>query len=279
MAGHSFSPQSSAELYRLCEIPRRCSYLPDQTAALEYRGYGRLTPGQLESFLARGWRRFGMDIFRPACSGCFQCIPLRIDVAEFHPDKSQRRTLRKNAHVSMTLHPATVSREHVTLYNDWHRDMTSRKGWPPQQLTPEEYARSFLIGDYPSLHEMRYRVDTQLVGIGLVDCLPRSISSVYFYHAPDWRSLSPGTFSVLCEIELARQMKLDYVYMGYLIRNCPSMAYKGSFRPHEILLSRPADEEQPAWLKPETESYNVPTLDGADSPNSSGDDDGPADND
>lgn len=253
------------ELYRFCEVPRRCSYLPDRTASLEYRAYRGLTPHQLESLLERGWRRFGIDLFRPTCTGCTECLPLRIPVAEFRPDKSQRRSLRKNQDVRITLHPATVTSEHLSLYNAWHRDMTEQKGWPWQQLSEEEYARSFLIGDYPSLHEVQYRKGGELVGVGLVDWLPKSLSSVYFYHAPDWRRLSPGTFSVLCEVELARQLELDFVYLGYSIRDCPSMAYKSNFRPHEILLSRPEDEEQPTWLKPATETYNVPTLDGADS--------------
>jgi len=265
------------ELYHLQEPPRTCSYLPEQVASLEYRSYRGLSPAQLEELLSRGWRRFGIDMFRPACADCVQCVPLRVVVADFQPDKSQRRSFKKNSEISVTLHPAGLSTERVSLYNQWHVEMTEQNGWPLQQFSAQEYARSFLQGAFPSLHELQYRMGSELVGVSLIDLLPRSLSSVYFYHVPRWRDLSPGTFSLLCEIELARQWNLDFVYLGYWIARCPSMAYKNRFRPHEILLSRPGDEESPRWLKPEKETYNVPTSDHIGSPNSRGDDHGPAD--
>ncbi|WP_437223855.1 arginyltransferase [Planctomicrobium sp. SH661] len=245
------------ELLHLTEPPRTCSYLPDQTAALEYRSYRGLSPHQLESMLERGWRRFGIDIFRPACAACTKCVPIRVKVQDFHPNKSQRRTLKKNSHITVTLHPAGVSEDHVRLYNDWHVDMTERRDWKPQRHTMKGYARSFLVGEYPSLHELQYRDGDELVGVGLIDCLPHSVSSVYFFHAPAWRDLGPGTFSLLCEIELARRLNLDFVYLGYWIGECPSMAYKNRFHPHQVLRSRPEDEEIPAWLNVDEETYNV----------------------
>lgn len=255
MSGSQLPP----ERLHVIEPPRVCSYLPDQTAALEYRGYRGLTPAELEHLLARGWRRFGVDVFRPACANCQQCVPIRVDVNAFQPSKSQRRTLRRNEHVSVTLHPASVTSEHVQLYNDWHVDMTRLRGWRPQRHSISGYAKSFLLGDFPSTHELQYRIDGKLVGVGIIDWLPHAFSSVYFFHAPDWRDQGPGTFSLLCEIATARQLGLDYVYLGYWIKACPSMAYKNHFHPHQILLSRPGDAEEPAWLKVDRETFNVPT--------------------
>ena len=71
------------ELLRVTEQPRACSYVPGETAALEYRIFRGLSPEQLECLLSRGWRRFGMHLFRPACSECRKCVPLRVDVAGF----------------------------------------------------------------------------------------------------------------------------------------------------------------------------------------------------
>jgi len=273
------SPSFPPRLYALCELPRICSYLPEEKASLEYRGYRGLSPTQLEALLSRGWRRFGIDLFRPACQTCSQCIPLRVNVAEFRTDKSQRRTARKNAHVQVTLHEPGISDEHIALYNAWHGDMAARKDWPPQRVTRHEYLHSFLAGDFPSFWELQYRMEGKLIGVGLIDCLPHSLSSIYFYHAPHWRSQSPGTFSLLCEIALAREMGLDYVYLGYWIRNCGSMAYKSCFHPHELLQARPEDGELPAWLKRDAESYNVPSFKVAESSHHPGDPYGPADND
>lgn len=238
---------ANSPLFEIVEPPRQCAYLPGEVASLEYRGYQGLSPVELEEFISRGWRRFGAHLFRPACKSCEQCVPVRIDVNAFQPSKSQRRTLRRNEHISVELAEATLSRDHIELYNTWHRDMTQRRDWPDNQTTPQEYGQGFLTGNFPSACELRYFDGDKLIGIGLIDLLPTAISSIYFYHAPEWRSAGPGTFSLLCEIDLARQLGLDYVYLGYWIANCPSMAYKNRFHPYETLPDRPGDQISPHW--------------------------------
>lgn len=231
------------------EPPRECSYLPSEQASLHYVFHQGLAPADLEALISRGWRRFGSHLFRPACSACRKCISLRVNVAEFAPTKSQRRARRRNAHIHVELHPATVTAQHVDLYNRWHADMAVRSDWRLQQTSPASYAESFLLGDCPSLHELRYFDGTKLVGVGLIEILPHSLSSVYFFHDPEWRPLGPGTYSVLCEVELARALNLAHLYLGYWIEQCPSMSYKNRFVPHEILIGRPGIEEEPLWQR------------------------------
>ena len=76
------------------ENPRCCTYLPDETASLEYRVFDDLDAADFQPLLERGWRRFGNYCFRPACSACGECRSIRIDAASFRPTKSQRKTLR-----------------------------------------------------------------------------------------------------------------------------------------------------------------------------------------
>jgi leucyl-tRNA---protein transferase len=52
---------------------------------------------------------------------------------------------------------------------------------------------------------------------------------------------------MLC-LALARQRGIPNVYLGYRVLGCPSMRYKGTFRPHELLLGRPGPEEEPRWV-------------------------------
>jgi leucyl-tRNA---protein transferase len=261
------------ELLRLVESPRTCSYVETETAQLEYRIFASLTPEELESLVERGWRRFGVQVFRPRCAACTQCVPIRIDVQNYRPSKSQRKTWRRNRHLRVELHRPTVTSEHVELYNAWHRDMTRRRGWRLQQTASEDYAQGFLgklpfgtqsrsgavvdpdalqecLNRFPSAHELRYFDGETLIGIGLIDLLPESLSSAYFYHAPEWRPLAPGTFSLMCEIELARQRGLKYLYLGYWIEACPSMSYKNRFDPYELLHGRPEDDETALWQRP-----------------------------
>lgn len=233
--------------WRFDTPPRRCSYVPTETASLSYRISSGMPGPVFAELLRRGWRRHGVHLFRPGCPACLKCRSIRVDVENFAPSHSQRRCRRRNAPVEVILEAPTVTAQHVALYNAWHADMSARRGWPLQQLTAEEYAESFLAGSWEFAREMRYLEAGRLVGVGLVDVVDEALSSVYFYHAPDWRPRGPGTFSALCEIDLCRRSGRRWCYLGYWIAECPSMAYKNRFRPHEILESYVAEHQEPVW--------------------------------
>ena len=256
------------------EPPRPCSYLPDQTASLEYRFFRQVTPQRMSELLRRGWRRMGAHFFRPRCPRCERCRSLRVDVEAFSASKSQRRAIKRNPDVQAILTRPSVSAEQNALYNAYHADMQRRRGWPDRETTPHEYAESFLEGDWEFSYEVQYRDGPSagarpdhssnsgqdvgsrrgkdgnggtLLGIGLIDIVPDAISSIYFYHAPEWRDRGPGTFSILHELDLARQLKKRWLYLGYWIAECPSMAYKNSFTPYELLSRYVSDDETPVW--------------------------------
>lgn len=101
-------------------------------------------------------------------------------------------------------------------------------------LVPSRGAQGWLC-DYGSYHQ-HYYMDGKLVMVGVVDILPRCLSSVYLYYDPDIMFLSPGVYSALREIELTRKLYLGshdfrYYYMGFYIHSCPKMRYKGHYAP------------------------------------------------
>lgn len=245
------NPEPVLDLYRAVEPERECSYLPLETAALEYRIAQELSGEQFAQLLRRGWRRFGNYLFRPQCPACRKCRSLRVVVNQFRPSKSERRTIRRNDDVEVLVMEPQVTDRHVELYNAWHEDMTQRRGWVPSVTTPEDYANTFIGWGYDFAREFQYRRDGRLIGVGLVDETPAGLSSIYFYHDPAWRSLGPGTFSALCELHYARQLNLPHLYMGYWISECPSVAYKSRFEPHEILREYVDEDVEPVWLKPD----------------------------
>lgn len=236
------------ELLRIIEPPRECSYLPRETASLEYRILYGISESQYELLLARGWRRFGTRFFRPACPKCTQCRSLRVDVSAFSPGKSQRRASRRNSNIVVELVRPAATQSHVDLYNAYHASMEVAVGWKRNHIDRFDYAQSFVDGKWSFAYELRYYRDQELIGVGLIDMVPSAISSIYFYHAPDWRPDSPGTFSVLQELDLASRMKKQHLYLGYWVPENPSMAYKASFRPHELLTSYHADDVEPQWV-------------------------------
>jgi leucyl-tRNA---protein transferase len=236
------------ELLRYVEPPRRCSYIPYERASLEVRGVASLTGEEYADLLARGYRRFGWQIFRPACPACRKCRSVRLLPREYELSGSERRVLRKNAHIRAELRPLFMSREHITLYNEYHRFMHQHRGWPKQQTSPDEYAREFLSGGSESGRQWLYFDADRLVGVSLMDQVPGAISLTYFFHDPEWRALSPGTFSILNQLRYAKAAGLQYAYLGYWIEECPSMQYKGRFRPREILADYPPEDAAPSWV-------------------------------
>jgi arginine-tRNA-protein transferase len=253
-AGRSISGDTEGvarSLYRAVEKPRACSYLANQPAALEYDFLADVTPGEYEAMLERGWRRFGLSYFRPACAACTACEPLRVRVADFEPSRAQRRAVKGAARLRCTVGPVGVDEARIALYAAWHENRQNERGWTPMPMDEEEYAREFAF-PHPCARELAYWDDDasggpRLVALGLCDETPNAWSAVYFFYDPAYARLSPGVNHLLTLIALARSQGKAHVYLGFRIEDCPSMRYKGAYRPHELLEGRPAPGEPPRW--------------------------------
>lgn len=92
---------------------------------------------------------------------------------------------------------------------------------------------------FGSFHQ-QYRVDDRLIAVGVIDILPKCLSSKYLFWDPDFASLSLGNYSALQEINWVQQNQaqcstLQYYYLGYYIHSCNKMRYKAAYRPSELL--------------------------------------------
>lgn len=212
-----------------------------------------VSPAELEALLERGWRHFGPMYFRPKCASCNECLTLRIDVAKFAARKSQRRAAKNAAKLRRVVGPPIVDEERLTLYRKWHSQREARRGWEPSEVDPERYALDFAF-PAPFAREAAFRDPEdgdRLVGLGLFDETPNALSAVYFYWDPDRAPSSLGVANVVTLVEEARAKNMAHVYLGYRVMGCASLAYKTSYRPHELLEGRPAFTEKPVW-RPET---------------------------
>lgn len=248
------------ELARLTPKPYACPYLPGRTASLTYRILIDIRAQDYEALLCRGWRRFGCEFFRPACPACAACRSLRVNLQDFTPSRSQRRTLSRHTDVDIIVQRPTVTPDHIRLYNAYHDDMHSRKGWPRQRHTRDSYYKHFLLGDWPFAREFLYVAHGRLVGVALADVTPHALSAIYFYHDPARRQMAPGVYSILQQIAYGRRAGLHHLYLGYWIAESASMAYKADYRPHEILAAYPADTELPIWQAAERAAIKSATC-------------------
>ena len=224
-----------------------CLYLPDRSSRMRYRVIDDCAPGTYQSLLERGWRRFGRVFFRPACAACQEYRSLRIDVESFRPNRSMRRTLARNRDLQVGLRRVAVSDRHLELYDRYHRDMARRRGWSEKSMTLLDYYQTFVDGRQDFGHEMLCFDGPRLVAVALVDVLPRSLSAVYCYYEPASRARALGVYSILRQVELARDRGVPHLYLGYWIEGNRSMRYKANYRPHEILDGRPGLGGEAVW--------------------------------
>jgi arginine-tRNA-protein transferase len=223
-------------LFRYTAPPSTCGYLPDQRWSLEYEMVADLSAAEFAERLEQGWRRFGPMMFRPGCPACQACRPLRVDVARFRPNRSQKRAWRLNhKDITVRIIPPVVSRGRLELYDRFHEFQAEQKNWPlhaPKDVA--SYNESFVHN--PSFtEEWDFFLGNYLVGVGYVDRLPHSMSAIYFFYEPKIRDRSLGTFNVLALLRECARHNLPYLYLGYYVQGCRSLEYKGNFKPNQAL--------------------------------------------
>ncbi|WP_293614354.1 arginyltransferase [Porticoccus sp.] len=213
--------------------PHACSYLQNQQATTAFVDPGLKVDQNLYSYFSGlGFRRSGRYIYAPRCKHCNACIPARIPVGQFKPNRQQRRCRKQNADLSIWLTRMVNESEHYPLYQQY---LNSRHAdgdmYPP---TIGQY-RDFIsnIHDYSAMVEIRLK--GELVAAGLVDILNDGLSAIYTYYSPRLSKRSLGTFSILAELMLARELGFPYLYLGYWIKESPKMAYKDRYQPLELL--------------------------------------------
>ncbi|CAH0775865.1 unnamed protein product [Bemisia tabaci] len=123
---------------------------------------------------------------------------------------------------------------------------------PPEECTRKSYSEflvlsplKFKLGNgsppkgYGSFHQ-QYWLDGKLIAVGVLDILPKCVSSVYFFYDPDYKDLTLGTYGSLREVMFVRSLQafspsLRFYYMGYYIHSCPKMRYKANLSPSFLL--------------------------------------------
>jgi len=225
----SIPPQ---HFYRTAALP--CPYIPGQ---LERKLITELVGHEAMPFynaLSRaGFRRSHHLAYRPACTQCTACVPVRIPVAEFAPTRSLRRIQRANADLTMRVVRPRAAGEQFRLFARYQRsrhadsDMASMTFGDFRAMMKDSPVASRAV-------ELRDAAGV-FFGACLLDVLDDGLSAVYSFFDPEERRRSLGTLLVLALVEAARQRELPYAYLGYWIAESRKMAYKARFRPLEGL--------------------------------------------
>lgn len=233
-------PHTALHFYLTAPYP--CSYLADLQARSQVASPAMLIDTRVYSDLVHhGFRRSGTYTYRPHCDNCRACVPLRVLAKQFSASRSQRRAWKQHGHLEATPHPLQDKPEYYELYQRYQRARHKDGGMDNDD---HESYQNFLLQSHVDsvLVEFREPFDRAkdkqgvLRMVSVIDLLSDGLSSVYTFYEPDLPRASLGVYNVLWQIELCRKLDLDFVYLGYWIKNSRKMAYKTEFQPAQGLL-------------------------------------------
>ncbi|MDO6584984.1 arginyltransferase [Salipiger sp. 1_MG-2023] len=214
--------------------PQPCPYLSGRMERKLFTALQGDTAEKLNDSLSKqGFRRSQNVLYRPSCSDCSACLSARIDVRQFEPTKSQRRTLKRNDTLHRRASSPWATEDQYALFRRYLDARHADGGMADMDIF--EFAA--MIEETP----IRSRVveytdgeDGPLKAVCLTDVLDDGVSMVYSFYEPDLQKKSLGTWMILDHIAIAREAGLPYVYLGYWVPGSTKMGYKAQFGALEV---------------------------------------------
>jgi arginyl-tRNA--protein-N-Asp/Glu arginylyltransferase len=242
--------------------PSPCPYLPGKVERKVFTELSGRNASELNEALGRiGFRRSQSVAYRPSCIDCSACVSVRVLAAEFTPNASQRRLLRKHRDIEVAACKPWTTEEQYQLLR---RYLAQRHpGGGMAEMDEHDFA-DMVEQTSVDTYVIEYRepsVDGQpgrLIGACLSDQQSDGLSMIYSFFdvGPEARK-GLGTFIILDHIIRAGRAGLPYVYLGYWVEGSERMRYKTAFRPLERLgrdgwrrMDEPEPEPAPALRLP-----------------------------
>ena len=212
-----------------------CSYLPhEQERLLVYAEENDFQAWQYSQLIQAGFRRSGEQIYRPHCPSCKACKSVRIPVADFIPSRSQKRILRKNKGFTVKFADKPAS----SYYPLYARYITQRHADGSMYPPSKEQFDNFVLCDWMKTHFLEAYDGDKLIAVAVTDVVDENeqsnaLSALYTFFEPELEHASLGTWMILQQIEQAKHLGYQYVYLGYYVEGCQKMSYKHKFLPFE----------------------------------------------
>ncbi len=223
-----------AKLNFFASTPEPCSYLEDRKSVSAFANpHMDMDMNTYNELIRHGFRRSGGYIYRPHCPQCQECISVRIPVKAHRYSRNEKRVIRRNSDLRISVMPSRYRDEHFDLYR---RYINSRHNDGSMANPNKSDYHRFLICDWTDTLFYEYRLNRILIAVAVCDLTDTGLSAVYTFFDPDHDDRSLGHFAILNQIHETRLRDLDYLYLGYWIRNCSKMSYKRRYRPLEAYL-------------------------------------------
>ena len=218
------------EGYHLEQTETKCPYLENRNFTSANMIINIIDAEGIETLLESGYRHFGVYFYRPECSGCKECLPIRIPVKDFKFSRSEKRVINR------------ASQFRVMFMDNPLPDMTKfnlyrahKKRFKEADSESYDNWESSFFSDQSFNQIMEIRDSNKLVAVTHLDVTDRIISAVYCYWNEDYAQFSPGKLSILKSIRMAMDAGAEYYYLGYYIKDNKHMSYKVNYKPNQIL--------------------------------------------
>ena len=212
-----------------------CSYLDGKQAVTLFADPIATIDTDLYSALsAVGFRRSGNHIYRPYCQACSACIPVRIPVTQFIDKRKHRRARKANETLIVTKHSPKLTEEYFSLYEKYISERHSDGDMFPAS---KDQFQNFLVDGRVEASFYEFRSAGRLLAVAVADELNDGLSAIYTFFDTAEQNKALGVFAVLWLIREAQNQNLEYLYLGYWIKQCQKMNYKMEYKPIELYVN------------------------------------------
>lgn len=187
-----------------------------------------LTGDQLDHYLTAGWRPIGQqlytcDFIRTEEDELFGCLQARMPLAGHEFKRKQRRLLRKNGQaLTYRIGPAReVSRDMREINRRYLKEN-------PGKSRPD---LEFHVGYYPekrfiNTRQVEVYLDNLLIAFSYFDAGNKCLYSKAGIYDPYYKEYSLGTYTMLLEVQWAKENGYEYYHPGYFAADMPVFNYK-----------------------------------------------------
>ena len=212
-----------------------CSYIAGKQAVTLFADPLAKVDKDLYSALSStGFRRSGNHIYRPYCQSCTACIPARVPVLQFKPKRKQRRVSKANQQLQVIKKEPAATEEYFALYD---RYITDRHADGDMYPATRDQFQSFLVDGRPEASFYEFREAGKLLAVAVADEINDGLSAIYTFFEPEEQHRALGVFAILWLIEETKRSHLEYLYLGYWIKQCTKMNYKMDYKPIELYVN------------------------------------------
>lgn len=216
--------------------PQECPYLQNNTERKLFTSLNGPDAQILNNALsAQGFRRSQNVLYRPSCADCSACLSARIPVKKFSFSKSEKKVLRRNKRLLREVKTPWATSDQFELFKDYVNYRHEKGGMAGMSETEfasmvEETSVKTILAEYSS----QERDVKKIQAVSITDVIEDGLSMVYSFYQPKLSELSLGKFMILDHINLAIEMKLPYLYLGYWVKGSRKMEYKSQYDPLEV---------------------------------------------